>query len=391
MSSQRIAVDLYPMSPGRGGTGGGVWRYSEKLLANLDELSAHNGPEIVVYARESHDLDLKNVEVKRVSDFFQSGLGRFLWVHYVLPRSCRRDRVSVLHKLATEVPIYQRGLSVVVTIHDFMAEFQRETARTGSRTIVDKLRQAYFSMVVKLALRTADVAVFPTVSVSDEANERYSRHLKASRVVIANGVDQPCVRRQLGHQVGAFSWIVVASFSPHKGHLEVLEALRALGPMLGEGETVRVVLRGHVIDGEYFDRVKRSGADLPENVVLEFADFDSEASEGEVYESSDGLILLSRYEGFGLPPVEAQAHGMPVLVSDIPVFRETLGAGAVYVSADDSTSVAEAMLRIMRQSDTRADLIAQGMLNAADYTWSRTAADTLRVYSEVLARKVLRK
>ena len=86
-----------------------------------------------------------------------------------------------------------------------------------------------------------------------------------------------------------------------------------------------MVFRGHVIDSEYYEKVRRLSETLPANISVSFASYEKAASSADVYRHVDGLLLLSQYEGFGLPPMEAQGLGVPVVVSDIPVFRETLG------------------------------------------------------------------
>ena len=382
--SNRIAIDVYPMAAGKGGTGGGVWRYTERLLQHLDRLAPTVELELLVYASRAQGLKYNNIEVREIGDGIRSTAQRFLWVHWTLPRMCRRDGVVVLHKLATEVPVDQRQIAVVVTIHDFMSEFQLEQ-RGARRSVSDSLRQFYFSALARLALRTARASIFPTMSVRDEAQRRYNIADDSLLSVVHNGVDQVDESHALADTGSIFTWIVVASFSAHKGHLQVVAGLRRLGERLGPGESIRVIFRGHVVDDEYYERVRQSGAELPSNVLLEYAEFDSSASDEQVYGEVSGLILLSQYEGFGLPPIEAQARGIPAVVSDIPVFRETLKSDALYVRAEDPEEVASAMYCVMHDDEFRRALVAGGLRNAAGFAWSRTAADTLHVYRGVLA------
>ena len=70
------------------------------------------------------------------------------------------------------------------------------------------------------------------------------------------------------------------------------------------------------------------------------------------------LVAPSRGEGYGLGPLEALAHGTPAIVSDLPVFRETLGAGALRVPPDDPVALAHALLRLEREPGLRAGLVA---------------------------------
>lgn len=372
------------MTAGKGGTGGGVWRYAERLLQHLDKVPPEDGLELLVYANRGQELRYSNIEVRVIGDGVRSTFGRFMWVHWTLPRMCRRDKVSVLHKLATEVPLDQRRIAVVATIHDFMSEFQLEQRRGGKRSLADRLRSLYFAASARLALRTAKVSIFPTESVRDEARRRYKSTDDRSLVVVPNGVDA-ARSSEMPEIATVFTWIVVASFSAHKGHLEVVAALHRLGERLEPGQSVRVIFRGHVVDEQYHKQVRLASEGLPRNVDLEFAAYDSSASDEQVYSRASGLILLSQYEGFGLPPIEAQVRGIPVIVSDIAVFRETLRGDALYVRAEDPDAVASKMYSLMRDEGLRQELVARGLCNATRFAWSRTAFDTIDVYRRVLA------
>ena len=111
-----------------------------------------------------------------------------------------------------------------------------------------------------------------------------------------------------------------------------------------------------------------------------------DASDAELdflYSRAKGLVLASFAEGFGLPIVEGFAAGVPVLASDIPVFREVGAAAAVYAAPNDVTGWARALARIAGDDAERARLRQAGRARAAELTYDRTAAATLDVLREV--------
>jgi glycosyltransferase involved in cell wall biosynthesis len=99
------------------------------------------------------------------------------------------------------------------------------------------------------------------------------------------------------------------------------------------------------------------------------------------------MVHPARVEGFGAPPLEAMALGTPVAVSDIPVLHEVAGDAALRFDPADSKALAEILRRVVGDRALQRDLSARGRARAATFTWERTAAATLRVYEEVLARK----
>jgi len=88
----------------------------------------------------------------------------------------------------------------------------------------------------------------------------------------------------------------------------------------------------------------------------------------------------SRYEGFGLPPLEAMACGAPVVAYDIPPLRETLGDAAELVAPGDRHALAGALRRVLGDHDRRAELSARGVAVARRRSWAHVARDTAEVY-----------
>jgi len=103
-----------------------------------------------------------------------------------------------------------------------------------------------------------------------------------------------------------------------------------------------------------------------------------------LYHAADALLFPSWYEGFGLPPLEAMASGLPVIASDRGSLPETAGDAALRVRPDSPEEMAEAVRRILSDEQLRNDLRARGLRQAAQFTWEKTARQTLEVYKSVL-------
>jgi glycosyltransferase involved in cell wall biosynthesis len=98
-----------------------------------------------------------------------------------------------------------------------------------------------------------------------------------------------------------------------------------------------------------------------------------DAALAALYAGALAVVQASYLEGFGLPPLEAAAHGTPAVVSDLPCFAETLGDAALRVPAGDAEALAGALLRIAGDEALRARLGAAARRRAAGYTWERSA------------------
>ena len=109
----------------------------------------------------------------------------------------------------------------------------------------------------------------------------------------------------------------------------------------------------------------------------------SEARKHALYAGARILLAPSRYEGFGLEPLEAMAHGVPVIAADCSATPEVTGGAALLLPPDDPEQWADAIRVLDSDPAARAELIAAGSARAAQLSWLRTAQQTLAVYREL--------
>ena len=110
----------------------------------------------------------------------------------------------------------------------------------------------------------------------------------------------------------------------------------------------------------------------------------ADADRPALYNGAALLTLPSFYEGFGLPPLEAMACGVPVVVSDRSSLPEVAGTAGLYVDPDQPDSIAEGLYRALTDSDWRTQAISAGLARAATFNWRQTAQIVLQVYQDVL-------
>jgi glycosyltransferase involved in cell wall biosynthesis len=136
-------------------------------------------------------------------------------------------------------------------------------------------------------------------------------------------------------------------------------------------------------DGWQADQVRRDIATSA--VVTHLLGRVDEATLHTLYRHATLLCHPSIAEGFGMPCLEAMAHGVPVVAADIPSVRE-MGAGAIrLVPAADPQALAEALALVLGDGDIRAQMTDAGRDRAAQYTWARTVERTVEAYRMALA------
>ncbi len=109
----------------------------------------------------------------------------------------------------------------------------------------------------------------------------------------------------------------------------------------------------------------------------------------DAYRSASLLVNPSRYEGFGLPQLEAMKCGVPVICADGGSQREITAGAAKVVPVGDEPALVAAMEEVLFNDKTRVAMIERGLARATDFSWDKTAAETMRLYKEVLALPII--
>lgn len=197
------------------------------------------------------------------------------------------------------------------------------------------------------------------------------------------GVDAPkesdqaddSILAHLGLQRGSYA-LCVSTFEPRKRIAPLVDAYGQLP------KTVRsrypLVLVGAA--GWRNDALNDKIRDAASQGWLKRLDFVPDRTRDALYAGARVFVYPSMYEGFGLPPLEAMAHGVPTIVGDAATLVEVTKGSADVVCVDDKQVFAAALQRLLEDEDRRSSIGAAGRAVAAGYTWSRCVDATVNVY-----------
>jgi len=317
---------------GRGRTG------EETYIANLLRALPAAAPDLAFAAVTRHpELVPDGVEAIALPARFQE-----VRMAVSLPRLLRRVRPRLAH-FQHALPLAYGGRSIV-TLHDL--HFERDPSVMG---LVDRVT---FRAVVPRSARKADRVLAVSERTKRDAVELYG--LAPEKVTVTPLAADPAFTPGDGTHDGYL--LFVGAVQARKDPLAALEAARAAG--------LPLVVVGPEKDAALAAELRRRGADVRGGVP--------KAELAELYRRAAAVLLLSRFEGFGIPVLEAMASGTPVVISDDPALREVAGDAGVY-------SVADALAERDRHR-------AAGLERAAQFSWRRTAELTVGAYRAVLAR-----
>lgn len=351
----------------------GVRRYVSELLPALlaaDDARADARIEVVALGGS---VDSVPAGVQRVPEPWHppTNLG---WAAVGLPRAARRAAVDLIHAPAYTAPLHA-AVPTVLTIHDVSYErhpewypyrrdwLRRSFYRRSARAATHILTDSEFS---RGEIAAAYAIPLDRITVAPLGASRIFGELPASAPLPAP-VAMPFLLH-VGdlHERRNLSTVVRA----------LIEARRRLAPM-----ALSLVLAG--VDRGIGDRLSAMVAgDGADDAVVRLGAV-SEPALRSLYQGAAALVYPSRYEGFGLPLVEAMASGTPVLASRAASIPEVVGESGILLDPDDSKLWAEAIVQVMTDSALRARLRAQGLSRAAMFTWERTARITRDVYRQV--------
>lgn len=194
-------------------------------------------------------------------------------------------------------------------------------------------------------------------------------HVEEARLIpIPLGVRMPQKKRPSAidaQSLGRF--VLFVGTSDHRKGLDVLCSAMEYVNRLRPDVTL-------VLAGERSDRIENL-----ERVNARVLGYVDDGTLDALYRAASVFAFPSRYEGFGLPPLEAMAHGTPVVTTDNTAIPEATGDAAAYVGIDDAVALADAIGSILDDPALAKDLGRRGIARAAEMTWTRCAERTLEV------------
>lgn len=290
------------------------------------------------------------------------------WREPFVARQVRRLRPDVVFSPMQTMGSWGRDYGLVLTLHDLIY-YRNPTPPRDLPAPVRALWRAFHLAwwPQRLLLNRAD----HVVTVSRTTQDLIARHRLTRRpvTVVTNAADPVPPGEPTRREPPAGALVYMGSFMPYK-NVETLVRAAALLP----GHELHLMSPVPAAARERLGALAGAGR-------LVFHDGASDAEYRRVLRGATALVSASRDEGFGIPLVEAMALGTPVVVSDIPVFREVGGDAGTYVAADDP----EGFARAVRELDDPVEWdrrSAASRLQAARFDWGTSAG----VLAELLTR-----
>lgn len=360
---------------------GGIGRYTEEVIRNLEQIDQINEYFIFLARDNFNDYQPKNPKFHKVSaDFKVYGIFEQLLYPFLL----YKYKLDLVHFPHFNAPIMY-SKKFIVTIHDLIISHYPSSRATTLHPLLYKAKLGAYNLLIQKVSKKAD----KILTVSNYTKNDIVKFLKASPdkiIVVYNGVDLPdksagdnC--EDILQEFGIVDkyLLYVGSAYPHKNLEKLVEAFSVIKK---DYPQLQFILGGK--NSFFYERLKQS-VETTDNLAaikdsIIFTDYLSDAKLACLYKKAELYVFPSLIEGFGIPPLEAQTYGVPVVSSNATCLPEILGDSALYFDPENISDMTGKICLALASTDIRNELIKKGTDNIKKYSWRKMAVEIHNLY-----------
>lgn len=375
----RIALDYTPAFEQTGGIG----RYARELTAALATIDSSNSFRLFVAGARKTQLPQPpaNNFTWKPTRISAKWLAR-LWHRMGLPVPVEAfvGPVDLYHATDFVLPPTRKETRTLLTVHDL--SFIRVPGAASPAL------KAYLDETVPLSVEASDHILADSEATKSDLIDLYRARADKISVLycgvegrfsqISDPMELERVRVKYGLEQIRYL-LSVGTVQPRKNYSRVIEALAEIRRM---GHDLHYVIAGASgwLEDEMKQTIERTAMDDYVHLLGLAEDRDLPA----LYSGARMLAMVSLYEGFGLPVLEAMACGTPVITSNLSSLPEVAGEAALLVDPYDTGAIREAIFELETDADKRVQLIQAGFFQAKRFSWMRAARQLRCVYDEML-------
>lgn len=352
----------------------GIEEYSYQVIKHLRAVIPES-EEVVLYLRKKIEMGppgrrfqirtrLPKVDFSLPRHWKLSGIWapRF-WTQAGLSWAMLRQKPDVLFVPVHTVP-FLHPKNTVVTVHGLEYEFCPEAYSWWGRF--------FLRFFTRYSCRAAARVISVSENTKQDVMRLYGVPEKKIRVIY-EGFSQPepgepDPTRSI--QVSQPYLLFIGRLEERKNIVRVIEAFEILKKEYHIPHVLLLIGK----PGYNYDKIRRKIRRSREKENIREAGYVSEVEKWRLLRKADALVFASLYEGFGLPILEAQSLGVPVVTSSVSSLPEVGGEGAIYVDPLDPHSIAEGLRSVLPLGGLRDDILKKGKKNAEKFSWHSTAS-----------------
>lgn len=357
----------------------GLGSYGRNLINDLKNI-VQEGTILNMYAPDCGHEDLRNQVITSENTRFvypQRSSMRSIWRTYGIVNDLKRDNVDIFHGLSGELPlgIHKYGIKTVVTIHDLIFLRHPEYYKR-----IDVMIYAWkFRKTVKEADRII------AISECTKRDIMHYGNVPADKIDL---IYQSCSTRFKKCEDNATLHNVKARYNLPQRYIvnvgtieERKNIMLAVKAMQWIDEDISLVIVGR--STPYCDKVKEFVTKNNLGSRIRILHNVGNADLPSIYQLAEACVYPSRYEGFGIPIIEAIQSGLPVVACTGSCLEEAGGPHNIYVDPDDVRGMAEAIAKVLKGNDCREERIRLSQEYIKRFEGNNVAAQVLDIYNKI--------
>lgn len=353
----------------------GVGQYAYNLLLELYRQNKND-----LYYIYLKDAPLKDLPPENKNWHYLVFGPKFLWTKFALPiRLFSHPRPQLFYSPSHYSPSFS-PVPTIPTIHDIgYLNYQDQFTKKDLYQLINW---------TKSSLKQAKHIVAVSQFTKNELIKTYQ--ISPQKIsIIYNGVSVPSkisvstlqkVKEKF--KISSPYFLAVGTLKPNKNYPFLIEAFSTfIKNYSSRGQSYQLVIAGK--KGWLYDEIEIILKKLNLTNQVIFTDYISEEEKWALYQGAISLVIPSTYEGFGIPAIESQIIGTPVIASSIPPLKEVLVDSALYIDPQNLNSLVVAFQKIL-SPDLRQKLITRGKIQSAKFTWKKSAENLSLLLHQLL-------
>lgn len=375
--SMKIIIDARFWGPKD--TGLGV--YAQKLIENLVLLDKKNNYVILLRKKAFDSLIFPQnfqkvlVEARPYTLKEQIFLAKALFKH----------RADLVHFPSINTPIFYFG-RYIVTVHDLIKHDFKGVETTTKSPAIYWLKQFVYSISFRLTIRRAVKIITPSETVKGQLIKRFNLDEAKIEVTyeaaVLGGKGDNKSKIYNNYNLPSKFAIYTGNGYPHKNLKRLINAWKEIYQKTG---THLLLICGRTVFSARLQKI----IDLNQaKNYIHLKGFLEDEELEQYYSKALIYVFPSLSEGFGIPGLDALNCDLPLVCSDIPVFREIYGEAACYFNPQDEKDISQKISAVINNHRLKQKLIKQGREQAKRYSWDKMAKQTLEIYQQNLIRRI---
>jgi len=358
----------------RGMSGVGIYVYN--ILKSLAEILPTQKI-TALFLKDEVPQDFKvipNIDWIETDVDYENHIKNEIWENTTLVKIAKQKKTDIFFGPAFLIPWVKTPFKKVVTIHDFIADKFPQNYTF--------LFRHYIRIITRLSSKFADAIIAVSENTKKACTEIVKVHPNKIKVIYEapSPIFKPLTQEEkLGFPINLPTPFIlfVGNLEPRKNLITLVKGFEIAIEKYNIPHHLVIIGKIHKNSREIIAYLRKSKILSQRIHIIPYVEMEKIVF---YYNSAEMFIFPSKYEGFGLPPLEAMACGLPVISSNIDVEKEILGDSAAFFDVGDAEQLAALMVKIYRDEEFRNNLKERGLNHSKSFSWETSASKIFKLF-----------